>query len=222
MNIWWRLVQFGFRLLYQELAFTYDLVSNLVSFGQWKNWQKTALNFLPPPSDQPILDLAHGTGNLHLELIRTGYYQVYGLDLSPQMGRICRRKLHKSGLESAGLIRGSAYNLPFPDGSFAAIVCTFPTGFIFQPPVLTELHRTLQDQASLITVLGAEFTNRHPLTLGIDFLYRITGQRRQSKTDPIPYLNNFGFQARLHEVPCKMSKVMVLELKKTHYSQNSS
>ena len=33
INAWRRLLQFGFRLLYREMAFTYDWVSWIVSLG---------------------------------------------------------------------------------------------------------------------------------------------------------------------------------------------
>ena len=37
-RLWWRFVRFGFRLLYNEFAWTYDFVAWVVSFGQWKAW----------------------------------------------------------------------------------------------------------------------------------------------------------------------------------------
>ncbi|MCZ7544410.1 MAG: hypothetical protein M5R40_13175 [Anaerolineae bacterium] len=43
-RLWWALVRFGFRLLYNELAFTYDLVSRVVSLGQWRAWQRAAFS----------------------------------------------------------------------------------------------------------------------------------------------------------------------------------
>ena len=45
-SLWKRLVSFGFRLLYHELAWSYDLVAWLVSCGQWQNWGRAALPYL--------------------------------------------------------------------------------------------------------------------------------------------------------------------------------
>jgi hypothetical protein len=45
-SLWWRLVRFGFRLLYNEFAFSYDLVSKVVSLGAWRCWQQSALKHL--------------------------------------------------------------------------------------------------------------------------------------------------------------------------------
>src|SRR5215218_1335745 len=92
MNVWWRLVRFGFRLLYNECTFLYDRVSAFVSFGAWRAWQRTALLYLPSPKAGRVLELAHGTGDMQIDLRDAGYTSI-GLDLSPYMGRITQRKL---------------------------------------------------------------------------------------------------------------------------------
>jgi ubiquinone/menaquinone biosynthesis C-methylase UbiE len=79
MTLWRRLLRFGFRLLYNELAFTYDMVSAVVSLGAWRCWTRAALRQLA--SDGLILELAHGTGNLQLDLAAAGRRSV-GFDLS--------------------------------------------------------------------------------------------------------------------------------------------
>jgi hypothetical protein len=48
-RLWWGLVRFGFRLLYNEFAFTYDTVSKVVSLGAWRCWQRAALKYLAVP-----------------------------------------------------------------------------------------------------------------------------------------------------------------------------
>ncbi|MCB9446672.1 MAG: class I SAM-dependent methyltransferase, partial [Ardenticatenaceae bacterium] len=47
--LWKKLIRFGFRLLYNELAWTYDAVSWLVSLGDWRSWQQAALPFVLGP-----------------------------------------------------------------------------------------------------------------------------------------------------------------------------
>src|SRR5260370_38001805 len=85
------LLRVCFSLLYNQLAWTYDGVSWLVSAGQWRNWQRSALPFLP---GRPVLEVAHGTGNLLLDLASLGLEPI-GLDLSPAMSRIASRKLKR-------------------------------------------------------------------------------------------------------------------------------
>src|SRR5512144_2064080 len=108
------LLRFGFRLLYNELAWTYDFVSWSVSMGQWRAWQRTALPYL---YGGRVLEVGHGTGNMLLDLLSLGFTPV-GLDLSRGMGRIARRKLRRvSGTRApaaplAPLVRGRVEALP--------------------------------------------------------------------------------------------------------------
>ena len=97
VSLWWKLIQFGFHLLYNQFAWTYDAVSVVVSFGQWHSWQQTSLKHLNVESGARVLELAHGTGNLEIDLHNAGY-KVIGYDLSPYMGRITQPKLTAQGI----------------------------------------------------------------------------------------------------------------------------
>ncbi len=164
-----------FRLLYNELAWTYDFVSRLVSLGHWRRWQRCALESLPDPADGVILEVAHGTGDLQIDLQRSGYTTA-ALDLSPYMGRLARRKLQKTGLE-ANLVRSDALRLPYRSNAFAAAVCTFPASFVIQPLALAELARVLQPSGRAVLVLVGQLKGKGPLPWLIRLLYRLTGQR---------------------------------------------
>ncbi|MFQ3568740.1 MAG: methyltransferase domain-containing protein, partial [Aggregatilineales bacterium] len=174
ISAWRRLVRFGFYLLYNPFAFTYDAVSKLVSFGAWRCWQRAALAYLP--SDGWALELAHGTGDLQLDLASAGISSI-GYDLSPNMGRLARRKLIRHGVVPR-LARGRAQALPFADGVFRSVVSTFPTDFIIASQTLYEVGRVLADDGVLVIVPSALFTGGGAAVRLLDGLYRITGQRQ--------------------------------------------
>ncbi len=163
-----------FSLLYHELAFTYDSVSRLASLGHWRAWQRATLGFLPPPDAGALLELAHGTGDLQLDLLGKGYRTV-GLDLSPNMGRLAQRKLSRSYLQ-AQFLRGNALRLPFADAAFAAIVCTFPTAFIVSEQALAELTRVLKPEGCAVIALAGQLHGKGPASQLIRLLYRLSGQ----------------------------------------------
>lgn len=172
---WTRLLRLGFRLLYNEMAFTYDTVSRVVSLGQWRDWQRVALEHLDAPPGAAILELAHGTGDLQIDLLAAGFGPV-GVDVSRAMGRIARRKLRGRALP-ARLVRARAQALPFAANSFPAAVSTFPTEFIVDPATLAELARVLAPGGRLVVVVNGLLTRRGVAEEALEFAYRATGQR---------------------------------------------
>jgi ubiquinone/menaquinone biosynthesis C-methylase UbiE len=209
-NLWWRLVRFGFRLLYNELAFTYDWVSWIVSLGAWRCWQRSTLNYLPASGQ--VLEIAHGTGNLQLDLHEAGY-SVTGYDLSPAMGQITQGKLRKRAY-TPQLAQGIAQQLPFAAETFAAVVSTFPTDFIVQAETLREVHRILQDDGRFIIVLNGMFTGGGIVQSFIEWLYRITGQREEKQVSPQAYFEGYGFDVQTAQAPCRNSMAQLVILTK--------
>jgi ubiquinone/menaquinone biosynthesis C-methylase UbiE len=203
---WWRLVKFGFRLLYNEMAFTYNWVANVVSLGQWWDWQRTALDFLP--TDGLILELAHGTGRLQVELHQRGWRSA-AIDLSADMGRIARRHLSRQGVP-VRLARASAMALPFPDEAFSGIVATFPTEFIVAPETLAEVRRILVPGGRLVFVPNAIITKGGAARAALESAYRVTGQRGNWPAD----LQFEGFHVSNEVVELARSTVQVVIIQK--------
>jgi ubiquinone/menaquinone biosynthesis C-methylase UbiE len=193
------LIKLGFHLLYYQLAWTYDVVAWLVSFGQWAAWRRLALQFLQPG---PILELAYGTGGFFLDLLEAGYQPV-GVDLSPYMARLAGQRLRRNHL-TIHLSQASAQRLPFPSNYFANVVATFPTHYIFETPTLAEIYRVLmtpQVQASgsagrLIIVVEGQLRGPWPMRPLIDWLYKITDQHNFPTIKPLPTLAAHHFDAR--------------------------
>ncbi|MFQ3646321.1 MAG: class I SAM-dependent methyltransferase [Anaerolineae bacterium] len=193
-SLWRRLVAFGFRLLYNEMAFTYDAVSYVVSLGDWRAWQLAALHFLPP-APAAVLELAHGTGHLQARLLADGYHAV-GLDLSRAMGQITRRRLAQARLP-VRLARGRGEALPFASVRFDAIVCTFPTRFIFEPATLSECQRVLKPDGVLVVVLNGVLTRKGVVERLIDRAYAATGQHTTGYDQVVSWVEQQGYHAQL-------------------------
>jgi ubiquinone/menaquinone biosynthesis C-methylase UbiE len=209
LAIWWKLVGFGFRLLYQEMAFTYDWVARMVSLGQWWEWQRTALPFLPPPENGLILELAFGTGHFQEDLHHGGWQSI-GCDLSPQMGRIAAKRLKRKHLP-VRLVRGRAQALPFPDQAFAAVVSTFPTPFIVEDATLAELQRVLVPGGKLVFVANGILTQGGAARALLEKAYQVTGQRGPWAIDEIEArFARHGFEMRQEYVELPRSLVTVV------------
>jgi ubiquinone/menaquinone biosynthesis C-methylase UbiE len=207
-RLWWALIRFGFRLLYNELAWTYDLVSWGVSLGYWRTWQRTGLAYLDARPGDRILELAHGTGNFQCDLTTSGYCPV-GLDISRAMGRIARRRLRRSGAP-ARLVRGDASRLPFASESFRAVISTFPTEFIARRDTLSEAYRVLAPGGRLVIVPIAVFTPSGAATRFLEWLYRATGQRGPWPKGVGEIMSEIGFKVSLHTENLDTSQAVIV------------
>lgn len=223
-TLWIKLIRFGFRLLYYELAWTYDWVSWLVSLGEWRRWQQAGLPFVQGPT---VLEIGHGPGHLLVALQKAGFTAV-GVDLSPQMGRLAQRNLRKQRL-SATVIRANVQALPLPTAVFHTVLSTFPTDYIVDPQTLAAVHRVLAANGRFIVVPEGHLTGHSGLHRLIDWLFRITGQRSgafsvdeaQNWPQPAlwePFRQRFlaaGFALRIEQIVLPRSVATVFIAEKT-------
>ena len=216
-DYWFRLINFGFYLLYHQLAPIYDLVSWVVSFGQWRSWQLAALPFIEGPD---VMELAHGPGHMLIALQQAGY-QVTGVDLSPQMGRLAMQKIHTVGA-AVSILQAPAQKLPIASGSFKTVLATFPTEFIADRNSLHEIHRVLQKNGRLVIVPQARLTGESAVVGLLEWLYRITGQRNvpqegSEQNNKSSLFNDMkgrfkeaGFSLHTERIPQRGSEVIVV------------
>ena len=148
-------LRFAFHLFYNSFAFTYDIVSAIVSRGRWRAWTRAAI---PRIAGTRVLELPCGTGNLLVDLAAAGYAPV-GVDLSPAMVRITRGKLLRHHA-NASLARARVQALPFPSRAFDTVVMTFPPEFIYDPRAFAEFYRVLDGGGRLVWVDGGRLLPR--------------------------------------------------------------
>ncbi|MCA9874663.1 MAG: methyltransferase domain-containing protein [Anaerolineales bacterium] len=212
-SIWQALLRFGFRLLYNELAWTYDLVSWLVSLGEWRAWQQAALPFV---AGRDVLEIGHGPGHMLLAL-QNARYDVVGLDLSPFMGRRAQRRTQRT----VPLVRGKVQDLPLATAVFDTVLATFPTEYIIDPAALTAVARVLRPDGRLVVVPEGRLRGRGLLQRLIEWLFAVTGQRDTAgEVDDeqetavwqqyLPRFQDAGFTVQFVRVERPRSRVTVL------------
>lgn len=113
------------RRLFTRIAGRYDLLNRALTFGLDLSWRRRALALLEAPTR--VLDLATGTGDLALGLARRfPRARVTGLDLTPAMLAIARRRIARAGCAArVAFMEGDATRLPFADGAFDTVTCAF-------------------------------------------------------------------------------------------------
>ena len=93
-----------------------------------------------------MLDVATGTGAVALELVRRHGCSVVGIDRSPEMLAVARRRVAARGLGTRIELReGRAEALPFPDASFDALTVTYLLRYVDDPAAtVRELARVVR------------------------------------------------------------------------------
>ena len=206
-SAWVNLYRWAANRLYNEFAWTYDLVSWFVSAGHWDRWRKAALAHV---SGERVLEAGFGTGELFLEMAARGWH-VCGLDRSPAMHRITARKLRRRGL-AAPRVRGITQALPFADGSFDTLIATFPAEYIVAPETLREAARVLAAGGRFV-IGGLTAQIEHPLLRWL--LRPIYGDVRDGA---LAYFENVvtpaGFRVSVEVEPAKWVRMPVVVLEK--------
>lgn len=211
-KLYTRFMRLFFSLLYHSMAWTYDLVADIVSVGRWKHWVSTAAGLLHGPR---VLELGFGPGHLQAKMHGTGI-QAFGLDESMQMNRQTRRRL-LGKKHTPRLSRGLAQNLPYSDGAFNSVVATFPTLYIVDPSTLSDIHRVLAPGGRLVVLLGAWITGKRPADRFAAWLFRATGQLPPEDKEIGGLMEEYtkaGFQAGLRFVDLPGSRVLFIIAKK--------
>jgi len=199
-----------FGLFYHNLAIFYDLVTNAISFNMWVQWLATTLPYL---QDGKILEIGHGTGKLQKILALQGY-QVFGLEPSPQMIKITKRRLINAG-QPFRLVRGLSQAIPYKDGFIDHIVSTFPAEYITEPNTVKEIKRVLRPGGDLIILRFAWLSDQHMPYKAIAWLFRLVGEapQRQKVLPKVTLAAPFeqaGFTVSIEQIDLANSAVVII------------
>ena len=127
---------------FEAVAPYYDALMTGVPYFRWVDYVERLLAAYNTPAHQ-VLDLACGTGQVGVEMIRRGYRAV-GLDLSEPMMRLCARQ--KPPLPAVVMDAG---RLGLAPESLDLVVCLFDSlNYILDPEALrrcfAQVHRALR------------------------------------------------------------------------------
>jgi demethylmenaquinone methyltransferase/2-methoxy-6-polyprenyl-1,4-benzoquinol methylase len=111
------------RRMFGAIAPRYDLMNRLMTLGRDQVWRRTVVRLCALPPGGRLLDVATGTGDIAYEALRADpTARIVGLDLTPEMMELGRRKQHG---QSFPFTEGDGLALPFGDDTFDAIASGF-------------------------------------------------------------------------------------------------
>jgi len=156
--------------MFDTISKNYDGLNRVISFGIDIKWRKKVVEILKKEQPQSILDIATGTGDLAIALVKTGAKKIVGLDISPGMLAVGKEKVTDKKLDSTiEMVVGDSEKLTFEDNSFDAVTVSFGVrNFETLNTGMAEILRVLKPNGTLV-VLETSVPTKTPYKQGYNF-----------------------------------------------------
>lgn len=183
--------------MFDQIAPTYDRLNHFFTFKLDTKWRRDIVKFISKQQlpCMKVLDLASGTGDMTIELLKTNSKEIYAADISKKMLEIQRKKIQDSRLR---LTSADACELPFVDGFFDIVtICFGIRNFEKLEDSLKEIKRVLKPEGKLIILemFKSERTSAKFFNLYFGKLMPFIGNKISKSDDAYTYLfesvNNF-------------------------------
>ena len=138
--------------MFNNISKEYDILNRVISFGIDISWRKKIVKILKSKNPSIILDVATGTGDLAIELVKTNAKKIIGLDISKGMLDVGIDKIkHKNLNNTIEMVIGDSENLKYEDNFFDAVTVSFGVrNFESLDLGLGEIFRVLKPNGSLV------------------------------------------------------------------------
>ncbi|WP_411030320.1 bifunctional demethylmenaquinone methyltransferase/2-methoxy-6-polyprenyl-1,4-benzoquinol methylase UbiE [Spongiimicrobium sp. 3-5] len=153
--------------MFDNVSKNYDGLNRVISFGLDIKWRKRVVAILKKKQPKNILDIATGTGDLAINLAKTGAQEIVGLDISPGMLEVGKKKVADKKLnDTITMVHGDSEMLPFDNNYFDAITVAFGVrNFETLEIGLAEIFRVLKPQGTFV-VLETSVPAKTPIKQG--------------------------------------------------------
>ena len=124
------------RQMFDTIAPRYDMINRIMTFRLDVRWRRKAVRLLALPPQSVVLDLASGTGDLCIDLVRVDQRPI-SVDFS--FGMLAA---DRSGVPRA---QADILTMPFPDASVDGVTCGFALrNLVDLPSFFDELGRVVR------------------------------------------------------------------------------
>ncbi len=114
--------------MFDQISFRYDLINHLLSFGADLYWRRQLIRHLPRGENIRLLDLATGTGDQLITIVKKAkqVQTALGLDLSQEMIRVGQRKIiDKPYAHQITLMEGDATDISLSNEAVDCVTISF-------------------------------------------------------------------------------------------------
>lgn len=153
--------------MFDTISTDYDGLNRVISFGIDVKWRKKVVTILKEEAPNTILDIATGTGDLAIAMVKTGAKKIVGLDISPGMLAVGEKKIKEKNLSPIiEMVVGDSENLSFEPNSFDAVTVSFGVrNFENLEKGLAEILRVLRPGGTLV-ILETSVPTKTPFKQG--------------------------------------------------------
>jgi demethylmenaquinone methyltransferase/2-methoxy-6-polyprenyl-1,4-benzoquinol methylase len=132
--------------LFKGLPDRYDLLAEVLSFGQNRRWRRELVGRLASRGPHTVLDVATGTGGVAIALAAETEARITGIDISDAMLSRGRERVMRADLTGRITLEpGRAEALPFSSESFDAVSFTYLLRYVSDPAAtVAELARVIR------------------------------------------------------------------------------
>ena len=158
------LVQNVFDQVYDQ----YDLMNDFMSLGVHRLWKKDLLNMMNPSSNQKLIDVACGTGDIAKLFLNNVNKKSYVTCVDPNIGMIKKGKEKLKKFNNLNWVVASAEKLPMDINSFDFYTISF--GLRNTKDLnksLSEAYRVLKPGGRYLCLEFSKIENS-----GLDFIYK--------------------------------------------------
>jgi demethylmenaquinone methyltransferase/2-methoxy-6-polyprenyl-1,4-benzoquinol methylase len=112
--------------MFDDIAPSYDFLNHFLSLNIDKGWRKKAVKILSSYTPKSILDVATGTGDLAIAMLKLNPEKITGIDISKEMLEVGKKKITEIGKQQIiDLQQADAENIPFAENTFNAVTVAF-------------------------------------------------------------------------------------------------
>jgi demethylmenaquinone methyltransferase/2-methoxy-6-polyprenyl-1,4-benzoquinol methylase len=159
--------------MFDNIAPSYDFLNHFLSLGIDILWRRRAIRMLQPYKPEIVLDIATGTGDFAVEAVKLKPKKIIGLDISPGMLEVGKKKVSKKGhADLIEMVIGDSEDLPFESNSIGAVTVGFGVrNFEHLEVGLGEILRVLKPGAAAI-ILEPAVPKRFPMKQLFTFYFK--------------------------------------------------
>lgn len=147
--------------MFDGISHRYDFLNHVLSLGIDFIWRKKAVDQLKPLKPRHVLDVATGTGDFALAVLRLQPEKIIGVDISEGMLAVGRKKMAARNLsDKIEMLCADSENLPFEENKFDAVTVAFGVrNFENLERGLSEIRRVLRPGGMAVIL---EFSRPEP------------------------------------------------------------